>query len=555
MGKKYVFAVYRETNVGKIDHPGLSRMHGVLKELHSFSEKLSFTQKELATALTALAERQHANGLWGRLKETDVPEWACTMSKRLRAACRDLRQGLDKQRPWASELLSEGGPKDSDDGTKDTENATGDIAHAEDGDEKGKDESTEAVQDDVASASADAASEFIVGWDKQLQKVFRMPKTELKSRKRRLDKEWTENCPFAKEGSKECDPTYVFFADEKTALQIPNLFAKDIDSVQRGPSKGSLGYHLVSGNEIALRRIQDRDPLCIVLSGSPPKTQICSVPIKLFKKEEDAFMLLEPIARRYMRSEIAEADLYNIRDEELKKRGIVYNKSQAIRKNATTRETRRRRSQPIRVRARAFAIACAARPPPHVQAADAAVHRGVNSSAPMAAPLRRSGAPRAARSNASRTWAASTRTARARAARAKAAKAPASAARAKPAKADRTKAARTRAAKAAASAARTRTARARPTGTMRRRASTTRVARVARGACSQQRLSRGNSCFRQRRISGRWPTKLCGTGPSLRPRSDGRTYKCITHAKHKFIYIYGGITHIVSVCWILSSVH
>ena len=73
-------------------------------------------------------------------------------------------------------MLSDGGPKDSDDGTKVTENATGDIAHAEDGDEKGKDESTEAVQDDVASASqvakrhacavpADAASEFIVGWD------------------------------------------------------------------------------------------------------------------------------------------------------------------------------------------------------------------------------------------------------------------------------------------------------------------------------------------------------------------------------------------------------
>jgi hypothetical protein len=88
----------------------------------------------------------------------------------------------------------------------------------------------------------------------------------------------------------------------------------------------------VSGNEIALRRIQDRDPLCIILSGSPPKTQICSVPIKLFKKEEDAFMLLEPIARRYMRNEVAEADLYNLRDEELKKLGIVYNKSQAIRK-------------------------------------------------------------------------------------------------------------------------------------------------------------------------------------------------------------------------------
>ncbi len=102
------------------------------------------------------------------------------------------------------------------------------------------------VQGDVASASegleifakrpacgvlVDAAPEFIVGWDKQLQKAFREPKTELKSRKRRLDKEWTENCPFAKEGSKECDPTYVFFADETTALQIPNLFAKDIDSV------------------------------------------------------------------------------------------------------------------------------------------------------------------------------------------------------------------------------------------------------------------------------------------------------------------------------------
>ncbi len=80
-----------------------------------------------------------------------------------------------------------------------------------------KDESTEAVQDDEASAShvakrpacgvlADAASEFIVGWDKQLQKVFRMPKTELKSRKRRLDKEWTENGVFSKGGQQGVRP-------------------------------------------------------------------------------------------------------------------------------------------------------------------------------------------------------------------------------------------------------------------------------------------------------------------------------------------------------------
>jgi hypothetical protein len=351
--KKYVFVVYRETNVGNINHPGLSRMKAVLRTLHNFSEKMSFTQKELETALTALAERQRANGLWGKLKETDVPEWACTISKRLRAACRDMRQGLDKKRPWASELLSEGEPKDTEScddgekGSKDMENETGetdDIAHVngEDADEKGKDEAAEAV-DDVASAVAKkpacaefadphAAAEFIVGWDKQLQKAYRVLKSELKSRKRRLDKEWTENCPFAKEGGKECDATYVFFADEKTAMLIPNLLAKDIDSVQKGPSKGSLGYHLVSGHEIALRRITDRDPLCIIVSGSPPKTQICSVPMKLFSKEEDAFMLLEPIARRFMRNEIVEADLYKIRDEELKKQGIVYNKSQAIRK-------------------------------------------------------------------------------------------------------------------------------------------------------------------------------------------------------------------------------
>jgi hypothetical protein len=106
--KKYVFVVYRETNVGNIGYPGLSRMKAVLRTLHNFSEKMSFTQKELETALRALAERQRANGLWGKLKETDVPEWACTISKRLRAACRDMRQGLDKKKAMGERTAERG---------------------------------------------------------------------------------------------------------------------------------------------------------------------------------------------------------------------------------------------------------------------------------------------------------------------------------------------------------------------------------------------------------------------------------------------------------------
>ena len=322
---------YRERKA-KTDPKAITEKAGMLKEVQEQFGKLTLPKLVTITALGKHFDKQTG---W----RIDRDEWISANSKRFQNMCYDCNQALGKKprSQWVVEIFGEaskasnGGAKvkqearDSDDGDA----AEGDQEDQEDGEEDGEEaeeeeeeqEQEEEVETETKKRPARGVKTLAIvgnqpkyfhGWCEETEKAWRS----------RVDdttraKEWCNNDPFIRKGSKDTDSSFVSWPGEE-AVALCGLNVGDWRAKQaaRG-SKGCVG--LLDGAEVCVRVLADRGAIVVILVGSSQKCQVKS-DVFLSPAAAEGFML--QLAKDIIIGDVGIENVYQVRDDRLADMGL-----------------------------------------------------------------------------------------------------------------------------------------------------------------------------------------------------------------------------------------
>ena len=148
-------------------------------------------------------------------------------------------------------------------------------------------------------------------------------------------RDWCTVKPFVPHGANPTDCMVARWPDGHTASPA-NFLVLDWQKLQRGPSKGSLGF-TTSGKEVTIRYQVDRRAIwCIFVDGA----QKCAVFEDLFLTASLAERFMMEMGYKLMADEVSVKDLYELRDTELRRLGLGCSAKVCMKRPASSQPTK-----------------------------------------------------------------------------------------------------------------------------------------------------------------------------------------------------------------------